>query len=528
MKPSSFCTICTKKYKEYLLCFLLTLSIHHENAIIYILCDRETKQYITDSTPKPKLKLKIYPTLNRYSLMTKKDMRKMGIWCDFQLTKLDIMKHAIEKSGDTLYLDCDNIIISSFTDINGEKRLGVSENYVNDDKILEIGKYSSGMVWCSDIKIIDEWINEIPMSRYYEQAALEEVVNKYSDVYFSFGENYNLRELRFDTDKFDEKNIASRFVILDNNIYYKGKILKNIHMRFKNKMNSVESYMLLKLRQSKKYREILCIFRCINKKWLIHIPLQPTSDKLFLHKNDRFRQLAFMMSMNNKDVEISTNSETFHCWLHPDVLFYDRPSLDWCNSEVAGSSLVLLGNCCDEIEGKELRNIGLQTRNWIFWPQNPLVVEKMLETYQEKEKDIDVLFIGDKELLPKHRDKRWLKIITKHIKSINFKGGVEYIKRSKFGVCVKPFRGKSNMMMELMAFGVVPIITSNVLVNTFEGMEENVHYVRVALPKQLERKLSNISDEKCKEMSKACKEWYMENVHSEKSWLKTINTILYS
>ena len=215
MKPNSFCTICTKKYKEYLICFLLTLSLHHENAVIYILCDKETKQYINDSTPKPRLKLKIYPTLNRYSLMTKKDMRKMGIWCDFQLTKMDIMKHAIEKSGDTLYLDCDNIIISSFTDINGEKRLGVSENYVNDDKILQIGKYSSGMVWCSDIKIIDEWINEIPMSRYYEQAALEEVVNKYSDLYFSFGENYNLRELRFDTDTFDEKNIASRFVILD-------------------------------------------------------------------------------------------------------------------------------------------------------------------------------------------------------------------------------------------------------------------------------------------------------------------------
>ncbi len=82
--------------------------------------------------------------------------------------------------------------------------------------------------------------------------------------------------------------------------------------------------------------------------------------------------------------------------------------------------------------------------------------------------------------------------------------------------------------MELMAFGVVPIITSNVLVNTFEGMEENVHYVRVALPKQLERKLSNINRDKRKEMSNACKAWYMENVHSEKSWLKTINTILYS
>ena len=33
-----------------------------------------------------------------------------------------------------------NIIISSFKNIIGEKKLGVSQNYVNEDKILEIGR----------------------------------------------------------------------------------------------------------------------------------------------------------------------------------------------------------------------------------------------------------------------------------------------------------------------------------------------------------------------------------------------------
>ena len=34
-------------------------------------------------------------------------MEKMGIWCDFQLNKMDIIKHVIETCGDTLFLDSD-------------------------------------------------------------------------------------------------------------------------------------------------------------------------------------------------------------------------------------------------------------------------------------------------------------------------------------------------------------------------------------------------------------------------------------
>ena len=138
MIPGSFCTICNKFYKEELLCFLLTLSFHHENEIIYILCDKEVKTFLTEITPKPKLKIKIYSTLNRFSLMKKTDMLKMGIWNDFQLMKMDIMKHAIENVGDTLYLDCDNVILSRLDGIDKNKQLGGSKSYTKKNKMKEL------------------------------------------------------------------------------------------------------------------------------------------------------------------------------------------------------------------------------------------------------------------------------------------------------------------------------------------------------------------------------------------------------
>ena len=42
--PSSFATICTKQCKEELIGFLLSLSIHHPGAKVFIMCDKETKE----------------------------------------------------------------------------------------------------------------------------------------------------------------------------------------------------------------------------------------------------------------------------------------------------------------------------------------------------------------------------------------------------------------------------------------------------------------------------------------------------
>ena len=58
MIPGSFCTICTKQCKQELVGFLLSLSIHHENANVYVMCDTETKQTIDILTPKPRLNIK--------------------------------------------------------------------------------------------------------------------------------------------------------------------------------------------------------------------------------------------------------------------------------------------------------------------------------------------------------------------------------------------------------------------------------------------------------------------------------------
>jgi len=46
--PSSFCTICTDACKQELVGFLLSLSLHHPDSTVYIICDSGTKQEIQE------------------------------------------------------------------------------------------------------------------------------------------------------------------------------------------------------------------------------------------------------------------------------------------------------------------------------------------------------------------------------------------------------------------------------------------------------------------------------------------------
>ena len=52
MKPSSFCTMCTSTCKQELIGFLLSLSIHHRDEKVYVICDTLTKETIENMSIK--------------------------------------------------------------------------------------------------------------------------------------------------------------------------------------------------------------------------------------------------------------------------------------------------------------------------------------------------------------------------------------------------------------------------------------------------------------------------------------------
>jgi hypothetical protein len=539
IEPSSFSTLCTEQCKQELIGFLLSLSIHHRNARVYVICDNKTKQYIEESTPYPKLDIRWYIELDKYSNYNRAEMESRGLWGDFQMEKANIIEKALEKETDTLLIDSDTIILDKLY-INNNKELGVSPQFIKDENVKEVGYYNGGMLWTNQKSLPEKWKLYTKTSRYYDQASIENLVKIYN--YFEFGENYNLQTWRFILGVEPANKIASYINVKNNKVYYKDEPLKFIHTHFNsNRFKQVNDFFIFKLTEARRFQELAIIYRVINNKWILQIPKQPMNG-LWRHNNDSYRELAFLMMVNNKDVEIEYNTSSGHCWLKPNILTYDRPTLEWVNKEVYNSTLFLLGNGDVDKEGLELKNKGIKNiKEWIFWPRKPMLVEKILDKYEillYNERKIESIFIGNIEnnVQNTYRNSdEWKNVITEYHctkgldKKFTHEEYLMKIRSARYGLCLRGYGSKCHREVELMAFGTVPIITKEVSITSYYDKPiENIHYIYVNTPEELKYKIKNITIEQWNNMSQACYQWYQKNIHSKICWKNMIEYIIYN
>lgn len=542
VKPSSFCTISTYTCSFELVGLLLSLSIYHPNEKIYILTDTKTKNYIDTITPQPKLDIHWFIELDMYDGMNRQIMERKGIWSKFQMSKANIIKYALNDENDTLFLDSDIIITDIINDIDNSKELGISPQFITQEHIDKTGFYNGGVLWTSNKQVPNDWIEFTKTSRYFDQASIEDLAKKYS--YFEFGENYNLQCWRYYLSPEGSSKIANNITFSTNDkLYYKKKPLKFIHTHFLDKRFAVFNQLIIKnLVQAKMYKILAIIYRVINNKWILKIPKQPITG-LGRHNNDSYRELPILMKLQNKDVDVIYDDKTIHCWLEPNILTYDRPTLEWCNNELNNASLLLLGNGDINVEGKLLQNKipTLNIKPWIFWPRKPMLLEKLLKkhnilSYQER--DLETIFIGNFEnsVQEKFRktDDSWETVLTEYhctkgqMHKFTHEEYLMKLRNSKYGLCLRGYGSKCHREVELMAFGTVPIITPEVSVDSYmEPLIENTHYIKVNNPEEMKKKISIISQNNWEMMSKECYEWYQRNVHSTNCWNNMIENIIY-
>ena len=541
-KPSSFCTMCTSICAFELVGLLLSLSIYHPNEIIYILCDSKTKNIIQTMTPQPRLVIKWAVELDTYDGMNRQIMEKMGIWSSFQMSKARVMNIALQESKDTLFLDSDIVITNTIDDIDMNKEIGVSPQYIKKEYLNKTGIYNGGMLWTKHKELPDSWIQYTKTSRYFDQASIEDLVKTYDS--FTFGENYNLQCWRMLLSDESPEQIAKHITSSPKEgLLYKNKPLKFIHTHFLDKRFHVfNSVILHHLKNARNFKILSIVYRIIHNKWIIYIPKQPIHG-LGHHKNDSFRELPYIFQQHHTDVEVREKENTIHCWIEPNILCYDRPTIQWVNKEVSTCSLFLLGNGDIEIEGKKLKSFipSLNIKPWIFWPRNPKLLEELLDTkgilsYQSR--SIESIFIGNFEnnVQEKYRktDVSWENVLQEYHCTKGSKHKFtpsEYLMKlrdSKFGLCLRGYGSKCHREVELMAFGTVPLITPEVSVKSYmEPLIENKHYIYVENPEELKTKLGQVREEDWNVMSQACYEWYQKNVHSTQCWNNMIEHILY-
>jgi hypothetical protein len=539
MKPSSFCCITTINCINETFSWLLSLSLHHPGERVYIMSDNITKQKIEkEYTPSLNLDIIWFLELDTYSKKTRQHMVNQGEWVEFQMKKALIIQEALKNEDDVLFMDTDIIITSPIRDIDNTKDIGVSPAFIRESDMKKVGYYNGGMLWVKNKEVPHQWIEYSKKSRYFDQAAIDDLVLKYS--YFCFGEHHNIQSWRFLLSDESPQELKQKFSFKDGKIYFKQKEITSIHTHFLQTglHKDFNAFIINLLVQAQKYKELLCIFRIINHgKWIINLPKQPRPGSIFNHKNDSFREL---LKLYKDDVEIRETQNCTHIWICPTILLYDRPTLEWKNNEVQQAHLVLLGNGDIKKEGLSFENC----LPWIFWPRNPEIYEKFQYIHPPTNREIETIFIGNYEnpvqeqyrvlSSSAHTTKEWKDVIQEfHItKGTEHKfTPIEYLTKlsqSKYGLCLRGYGSKCHREVECMGLGTVPIITKEVCISSYINPPiENKHYIYVENPSELESKLKQISHSEWQTMSLNCIEWYMKNVHSSSSWKLTIENIMY-
>lgn len=540
MKPSSFCTVCTSNCAFELVGLLLSLSIFHTNANIYIISDIETKKIIENITPQPRLNIYWVIELDDYKGLNRLKMEQQNIFGTFLKNKMKIMREALKYNKDVLLLDTDIIITNVIDDIDENKEVGLSRQYIREEFIQKTGKYNAGMLWTNCIDVINKWENIIDNDNHCPEQINMIELTKHD--YFEFPENYNFQCWRMIIADEPKEKIASYITSKPNDtLYYKDKPIKFVHTHFHDKrFEYFNNTIIQRMINAKMYKLLAIIFRVIHNKWILNIPRQPLKG-LGYHKNDSYRELALLMKINNNDVDIIYNN-SMHCWLQPNILTYDRPTLQWLNNEINNASIILIGNGDINKEGKEITKYfpNINVKSWIFWPRKPMVLEKILKEkciINYDDRTIESIFIGniENDVQNKYRqDSSWEKVLTEYHCTKGDKHKFthsEYLMKlrdSKYGLCLRGYGSKCHREVELMAFGTIPIVTNEVNVESYmEPLKENVHYLIANSPDELKEKIENNSKDQWEIMSKECYEWYQRNIDSKQAWNTMISQILY-
>lgn len=542
MRPSSFCTICTHTCYQELLGLLLTLSIHHPNETIYCMVDTKTKEEVEKLSYIMRVNVVFITELDKYSGKDRREMEEEGVWAEFQNTKGLIMKRALEDHPDTLFLDSDIVIINPIECIDNTKKLGLSPHYIRKRDTDKYGYYNGGVAWTSCKEMPEKWRQYTLTSRYYDQASLEDVARDYKNDMFVFGKECNFSWWRVFQSNESPNDVLKHLTIKRNvNVFYDDKPLCFVHTHFNLETGAYSQFnnlVLKALLYAKKYGELTAIGRMCDNKWQIMIPKQPQPGK-WLHNNDSFRELAVMISEKYNDVVIEDSPDP-HVRLGSAIVLYDRPTKNWFTNALPISSLIFIGNGSMNDEHSTLRNMGGKTKPWIFWPRNPRHYNDFIEKNRRlsfNERELETVFIGNIEnnIQGRYRaNHNWGDVLTEYhcTKGTKHKfSSTDYLRKlgnSKFGLCLRGFGSKCHREVELMGLGTVPIITPDVSIKDYlDPPIENVHYIYVSSPDELNEKISQINGEKWEEMSLACYDWYMRNVSVEGSWMTTLRAALY-
>jgi hypothetical protein len=203
LEPAGIALLVNEKALDDLQLFFESLMIWNKNLpTIYMFCTEMVKM----ATKKSYMGNIFFKTsLEPYRFKTRKEMEtqpsKMGLpnlFYDFTQEKCDLLGWALQSIPDTerykgiLFCDADIVWTAPLPKIPEGKTLALSPHYIRKHDEERFGHYNAGFLWTNDMTIPSAWKQACKTSRFFEQAALEDLEHRIPiEHLYIFGPQYN-------------------------------------------------------------------------------------------------------------------------------------------------------------------------------------------------------------------------------------------------------------------------------------------------------------------------------------------------
>ena len=229
-----------KTFKEFTI-WAKSVEVWHPDATVYVFTDELTLPLFAKF--KTKLTIFTQSNLSKYAGLTRADMEARdsskynSLWTEFMYEKAEVIRWAFTQlsaaTDGVWFNDADIVHTAPLPYIPEGKTVALSPHYIRVGDEARFGRYNGGYFWIQDPALLDVWIAAAPKSRFYEQAALEEVAAAATTTLYGFPHNVNFGWWRMFQGAEPPNIIASRFSIHRGDrsigLRYDGVPLQSIH-----------------------------------------------------------------------------------------------------------------------------------------------------------------------------------------------------------------------------------------------------------------------------------------------------------
>jgi hypothetical protein len=221
--------------------FVSTLELWHPDAVLYVFTDSETPLI---KTPKFGTMHVNQTALDKYKGMRRAEMEATpgvlydSLWKEYMYEKANVLKWMFESNPALLkhgawFMDADILHCAPLPIIPDYATLALSPHYIRAADESKFGHFNAGYMWVKDQAFLDIWKAAGHSSRFFEQAALEDVARAAGPSVYSFPPSVNFGWWRMFQSPFSPPDQQKKFSVYrpDSGIglRYDGQTLQSIH-----------------------------------------------------------------------------------------------------------------------------------------------------------------------------------------------------------------------------------------------------------------------------------------------------------